>query len=249
MAGFYINWWWSVKTWQHLEWMFKSVHFCVSSESQQVNMLQATTKQHPFHFFSNGLTFTYMFCKVCVSEKPIEMFVYFFCQVLPWVLIHVFIWIHLVEMILTVEGPKMATEPVPKSKIQIGWWLHHSRCDVFDVCVLSSYRSMHCGKIFCVGGNEYPFTGQKAIISTLRGLCHIAGDGSEGNNLSMVPTGTKCGPNKVWRMLQQVFIVWQRQKYDVSLLRFNRFAMISRARTWMFTAVMKAVRSNAVEEG
>ncbi|XP_056627878.1 zinc metalloproteinase-disintegrin-like crotastatin isoform X2 [Triplophysa dalaica] len=60
-----------------------------------------------------------------------------------------------------------------------------------------SKESMHCGKIFCVGGNEYPFTGQKAIISTLRGLCHIAGDGSEGNNLSMVPTGTKCGPNKV----------------------------------------------------
>lgn len=60
-----------------------------------------------------------------------------------------------------------------------------------------SRESMFCGKIFCVGGNEYPVTGQKAIISTKRGLCNIAGDGSEDNNLSMVPTGTKCGHNKV----------------------------------------------------
>lgn len=108
---------------------------------------------------------------------------------------------------------------------------------------------MFCGKIFCIGGNEYPVTGQKAIISTLRGLCHIAGDGSEGNNLSMVPTGTKCGHNKVWTMFQQVFFYVTDTQYDVSLLRFNRFAMISRARTWTFTAVMKAVRSNAMEEG
>ncbi|XP_057214212.1 zinc metalloproteinase-disintegrin-like EoMP06 isoform X5 [Triplophysa rosa] len=66
--------------------------------------------------------------------------------------------------------------------------------DAYRAC---TKESMFCGKIFCVGGKEYPVTGQKAVISTLRGLCHIAGDGSESNNLSMVPTGTKCGHNKV----------------------------------------------------
>ncbi|XP_073684683.1 zinc metalloproteinase-disintegrin-like MTP9 [Garra rufa] len=58
-------------------------------------------------------------------------------------------------------------------------------------------EDMFCGKIFCEGGNEYPVTGQKAVIKTFRGFCNIAGDQSEEDALSMVPTGTKCGHNKV----------------------------------------------------
>lgn len=54
-----------------------------------------------------------------------------------------------------------------------------------------------CGKIFCDGGTEYPITGQKAVIGTLWGMCNIAGDQSEEDALSMVPTGTKCERNKV----------------------------------------------------
>ncbi|ROL41008.1 Disintegrin and metalloproteinase domain-containing protein 8 [Anabarilius grahami] len=54
-----------------------------------------------------------------------------------------------------------------------------------------------CGKIFCDGGTEYPITGQKAVIVTLWGMCNIAGDQSEEDALSMVPTGTKCEHNKV----------------------------------------------------
>ncbi|XP_067286026.1 disintegrin and metalloproteinase domain-containing protein 8 [Pseudorasbora parva] len=55
-----------------------------------------------------------------------------------------------------------------------------------------------CGKIFCDGGNNYPVTGQKAVILTFTGaVCNIAGDQSEEEALSMVPTGTKCGQNKV----------------------------------------------------
>nr|XP_055032462.1 zinc metalloproteinase-disintegrin-like jararhagin isoform X2 [Misgurnus anguillicaudatus] len=59
-------------------------------------------------------------------------------------------------------------------------------------------ENMFCGKIFCNGGNEYPVTGQKAIIKTFTGVtCNIAGDWTEEDTLSMVPTGTKCGDNKV----------------------------------------------------
>ncbi|KAB5555369.1 hypothetical protein PHYPO_G00033230 [Pangasianodon hypophthalmus] len=65
------------------------------------------------------------------------------------------------------------------------------------------YRScadedMYCGSIFCTGGNTYPITGLKAQLLTPSGdLCNIVGERSEEENLSMVPTGTKCGPNKV----------------------------------------------------
>ncbi|KAJ8248436.1 hypothetical protein GJAV_G00242000 [Gymnothorax javanicus] len=55
-----------------------------------------------------------------------------------------------------------------------------------------------CGKIFCTGGNEFPITGQKAVITlAFRTQCNIAVDPSETDNLGMVPTGTKCGVNKV----------------------------------------------------
>lgn len=58
-------------------------------------------------------------------------------------------------------------------------------------------ENMFCGKIFCNEGNEFPVTGQKAVIVTLRGQCNVAGDQTEEDALSMVPTGTKCGHNKV----------------------------------------------------
>ncbi|XP_051522709.1 zinc metalloproteinase-disintegrin-like EoMP06 isoform X2 [Myxocyprinus asiaticus] len=59
-------------------------------------------------------------------------------------------------------------------------------------------ENMFCGKIFCMGGNNYPITGQKAVIVTRMGqICSIAGDQTEEDALSMVPTGTKCGHNKV----------------------------------------------------
>uniref|UniRef100_A0A672KVN3 ADAM metallopeptidase domain 8b n=1 Tax=Sinocyclocheilus grahami TaxID=75366 RepID=A0A672KVN3_SINGR len=57
--------------------------------------------------------------------------------------------------------------------------------------------NMFCGKIFCDGGNQYPITGQKAVIVTHGGFCNIAGDQLEEDALSMVPTGTKCEHNKV----------------------------------------------------
>lgn len=57
---------------------------------------------------------------------------------------------------------------------------------------------MYCGSIFCTGGNKYPITGLKAQLLTKTGdICNIAGERSEEENLSMVPTGTKCGQNKV----------------------------------------------------
>ncbi|XP_017539884.1 disintegrin and metalloproteinase domain-containing protein 8 [Pygocentrus nattereri] len=65
-----------------------------------------------------------------------------------------------------------------------------------------SYRScakqdMHCGSIFCIGGNKLPITGLKATLVMPKGLCNMVGERSEEDNLSMVPTGTKCGQNKV----------------------------------------------------
>ncbi|KAL7869800.1 hypothetical protein AOLI_G00137880 [Acnodon oligacanthus] len=65
-----------------------------------------------------------------------------------------------------------------------------------------SYRScakqdMHCGSIFCIGGNMLPVTGLKATLVMPTGICKIVGERSEEDNLSMVPTGTKCGQNKV----------------------------------------------------
>ncbi|KAJ8361625.1 hypothetical protein SKAU_G00181500 [Synaphobranchus kaupii] len=59
-------------------------------------------------------------------------------------------------------------------------------------------QDIKCGKIFCSGGNEFPITGQKAILTLgFRTQCNIAVDPSATDNLGMVPTGTKCGVNKV----------------------------------------------------
>lgn len=57
---------------------------------------------------------------------------------------------------------------------------------------------MYCGSIFCTGGNKYPITGLKAQLLTMTGeICNIVGERSEEEILNMVPTGTKCGQNKV----------------------------------------------------
>ncbi|KAG7462513.1 hypothetical protein MATL_G00185680 [Megalops atlanticus] len=58
-------------------------------------------------------------------------------------------------------------------------------------------EDVKCGKIFCTGGNEFPITGQKAILTLFRAQCNIALDMSDSDDLGMVPTGTKCGDNKV----------------------------------------------------
>ncbi|KAJ8418194.1 hypothetical protein AAFF_G00139030 [Aldrovandia affinis] len=59
-------------------------------------------------------------------------------------------------------------------------------------------EDIKCGKIFCTGGNDFPITGQKGIlILGFRTQCNIAVDLAETDNIGMVPTGTKCGADKV----------------------------------------------------
>ncbi|KAG7492792.1 hypothetical protein MATL_G00018400 [Megalops atlanticus] len=52
-----------------------------------------------------------------------------------------------------------------------------------------------CGKMFCTGGNDFPITRKKAFFR--HGRCNIAVDSSETEDVGMVPTGTKCGHQKV----------------------------------------------------
>uniref|UniRef100_A0A8C2K6Z7 ADAM metallopeptidase domain 8b n=1 Tax=Cyprinus carpio TaxID=7962 RepID=A0A8C2K6Z7_CYPCA len=86
-------------------------------------------------------------------------------------------------------------------------------------------ENMFCGKIFCNGGNYYPVTGQKAVIVIFGRFCNLAGDQSEEDALSMVPTGTKCGPNKV--SIEECYLEYDgrtcRHKNENSGLCFNRF--------------------------
>ncbi|XP_072523502.1 zinc metalloproteinase-disintegrin-like ohanin [Salminus brasiliensis] len=58
-------------------------------------------------------------------------------------------------------------------------------------------QDMHCGSIFCTGGNIRPITGLSASIAIKNEICKIVGERYELDKLSMVPTGAKCGPNKV----------------------------------------------------
>ncbi|KAI1894280.1 hypothetical protein AGOR_G00114190 [Albula goreensis] len=59
-------------------------------------------------------------------------------------------------------------------------------------------KDIKCGRIFCNGGNEFPITGLKGIVNIgFRTQCNIAIDLAETDNIGMVPTGTKCGDNKV----------------------------------------------------
>ncbi|KAL0984254.1 hypothetical protein UPYG_G00139090 [Umbra pygmaea] len=65
----------------------------------------------------------------------------------------------------------------------------------FERC---SPQNMKCGAIFCTEGDEYPITGQKAFYNMSNGgTCKIAVDQDKIRALDMVPTGTKCGMNKV----------------------------------------------------
>ncbi|XP_007251367.3 zinc metalloproteinase-disintegrin-like batroxstatin-1 [Astyanax mexicanus] len=66
--------------------------------------------------------------------------------------------------------------------------------DGFKPCEV---EDMHCGSIFCVGGNTLPVTGLKATLQIKDKICNIVGERFEEDELSMVPTGTKCGHNKV----------------------------------------------------
>ncbi|XP_036406559.1 disintegrin and metalloproteinase domain-containing protein 8-like [Megalops cyprinoides] len=52
-----------------------------------------------------------------------------------------------------------------------------------------------CGKIFCTGGKPFPIT--LKMVALIDGKCNIAVDSSETEDLGMVPTGTKCGDEKV----------------------------------------------------
>ncbi|XP_066535772.1 disintegrin and metalloproteinase domain-containing protein 8a [Hoplias malabaricus] len=56
---------------------------------------------------------------------------------------------------------------------------------------------MKCGKIFCLGGNEFPRTNRKFTFTKGMKTCYSALDAFETDSLGMVPTGTKCGTNKV----------------------------------------------------
>ncbi|TSK22673.1 Disintegrin and metalloproteinase domain-containing protein 8 [Bagarius yarrelli] len=54
-----------------------------------------------------------------------------------------------------------------------------------------------CGTLYCSGGNEYPITQSKRFITMGRRTCNVAVDVPGTENIGMVPTGTKCGTNKV----------------------------------------------------
>lgn len=56
---------------------------------------------------------------------------------------------------------------------------------------------MKCGKIYCSGGNEFPITQKKSYIIIRGKMCNVAVDASGTEDLGLVPTGTKCGTNKV----------------------------------------------------
>ncbi|XP_060795586.1 zinc metalloproteinase-disintegrin-like 8 [Neoarius graeffei] len=59
-------------------------------------------------------------------------------------------------------------------------------------------QDVYCGSIFCTGGKELPITGSKVKLVTAAGKeCNMVMERSKEDNLSMVPTGTKCGQNKV----------------------------------------------------
>ncbi|KAL4641089.1 disintegrin and metalloproteinase domain-containing protein 8-like isoform X1 [Arapaima gigas] len=60
------------------------------------------------------------------------------------------------------------------------------------------FRDVKCGKIFCIGGNKYPITQNKAIFMLGFGTwCNAAIDLSQTSDVGTVPTGTKCAYNKV----------------------------------------------------
>uniref|UniRef100_UPI003AACAE1B zinc metalloproteinase-disintegrin-like atrase-A n=1 Tax=Centroberyx gerrardi TaxID=166262 RepID=UPI003AACAE1B len=58
-------------------------------------------------------------------------------------------------------------------------------------------QNLKCGSIFCDGVGD-SITGKKAVFNVpSKGKCLVAVDDDRTRNLDMVPTGAKCGPNKV----------------------------------------------------
>ena len=60
-------------------------------------------------------------------------------------------------------------------------------------------REMWCGKLYCTGGRTFPVTRHK-LIHTLNGVtCNEASMDATGSSedITMVPTGTKCGTDMV----------------------------------------------------
>lgn len=55
---------------------------------------------------------------------------------------------------------------------------------------------MKCGNIYCYGGNDFPITLKKLVITLPSKTCYKAVDPSPTGDLGMVPAGTKCGTNK-----------------------------------------------------
>lgn len=53
-----------------------------------------------------------------------------------------------------------------------------------------------CGSMFCGGGGE-SITGKRADYTVFGTECKQAVDDDKTRNLNMVPTGARCGPNKV----------------------------------------------------
>ncbi|XP_051946454.1 disintegrin and metalloproteinase domain-containing protein 8-like isoform X1 [Xyrauchen texanus] len=60
-----------------------------------------------------------------------------------------------------------------------------------------SAEHMMCGKLFCSGGSLFPITAKKFRVTLESITCYMALDSSTTEDLGMVPTGTKCGTNKV----------------------------------------------------
>ncbi|KAK3573377.1 hypothetical protein QTP86_024601 [Hemibagrus guttatus] len=58
-------------------------------------------------------------------------------------------------------------------------------------------QNMKCGTMYCSGGNEYPITQKKSYMIIGGRTCNVAVDVPGTEDLGMVPTGTKCGTNKV----------------------------------------------------
>lgn len=60
-------------------------------------------------------------------------------------------------------------------------------------------QESRCGKLHCTGGREFPVTDHKSVLIVNGRMCNVANmdpkDSSE--DITMVPTGTKCGDNMV----------------------------------------------------
>ncbi|XP_010868503.2 disintegrin and metalloproteinase domain-containing protein 8a [Esox lucius] len=63
-----------------------------------------------------------------------------------------------------------------------------------------SSQDMMCGKLFCLGGREFPVTQRKSVITLSQGVtCNVAtmDPKAQSEDLGNVPSGTKCGNNMV----------------------------------------------------